>query len=59
MAVYQVSGEYATLHAAARASILPLRAAAMESLTALRRGGADILITYFVPQVLKWLAEGE
>ena len=53
---YQVSGEYAMLHHAATAGALDLQTAVMESLTGLRRAGADQLITYFTPQVLEWLA---
>ncbi len=44
---YSVSGEYAMLHAAADRGWLDLEAAALESLTALRRAGADAVVTYF------------
>lgn len=57
LAVYQVSGEYAMLWHAARANAFDLRAAVMESLMGMRRAGADILITYFTPQLLDWLKE--
>jgi porphobilinogen synthase len=55
VACYQVSGEYAMLYHAAEAGAFDLRAGVMESLVGLRRAGADILITYFAPEVLKWL----
>jgi porphobilinogen synthase len=57
LAVYQVSGEYAMLWHAARANAFELRAAVIESLMGMRRAGADILITYFTPQLLDWLKE--
>ena len=47
LAAYQVSGEYAQIIAAARAGWLDQERAMMETLTAIRRAGADILITYF------------
>jgi porphobilinogen synthase len=55
VACYQVSGEYAMLHHAAAAGALELKTAVLETLTGFRRAGADILITYFAPQVLEWL----
>jgi len=57
LAVYQVSGEYAMLWHAARANAFDLRTAVIESLIGMRRAGADILITYFTPQLLDWLKE--
>ncbi len=47
LAVYQVSGEYAMIKAAAAAGALDERAAIQETLTAFRRAGADLIITYF------------
>jgi len=47
---YQVSGEYAMLHAAAAAGAFDLDAAMMESLIAFRRAGADGILTYFAPR---------
>ena len=47
VAAYQVSGEYAMLHAAADRGWLDLEAAALESVLALRRAGADVVVTYF------------
>lgn len=54
-AAYAVSGEYAMIKAAARNGWLDERAATMESLLAMRRAGADILITYAAADVAKWL----
>jgi porphobilinogen synthase len=56
-AVYQVSGEYAMLKAAAQNGWLDERAVVMESLLAFKRAGADAILTYFAPQVARWLAE--
>jgi porphobilinogen synthase len=57
LAAYQVSGEYAALHAAARNGWIDLRRAALESLTGIVRAGADIVITYFALEVSSWLRE--
>ena len=48
---YQVSGEYAMLHAAAERGWIDLPRAMSESITAIRRAGADIVITYFARQL--------
>jgi porphobilinogen synthase len=55
VAAYNVSGEYAMLKAAATAGYLDERAAVLESLTGIRRAGADIVITYHAKDVAKWL----
>jgi porphobilinogen synthase len=47
IAAYQVSGEYAQLHAAAEKGWLDLRATRDESLLAIRRAGADVILSYF------------
>ena len=57
VAAYHVSGEYAMLHAAAERGWLDLRAAALEHTYAMRRAGADLIITYFAPQLLDWLRD--
>lgn len=57
VAAYQVSGEYAMLHAAAQNGWLDLRRCALESLTAIKRAGADVIITYFAKDAARWLAE--
>ncbi|MCD6039387.1 MAG: delta-aminolevulinic acid dehydratase [Gammaproteobacteria bacterium] len=53
--VYQVSGEYAMLKAAAQLQWLDEKAAVMESLIAIKRAGADAILTYFAKQVAEWL----
>ncbi len=55
VAAYHVSGEYAMLHAAAEKGYLDLKQAALETTYAIRRAGADQIVTYFAPQLLKWL----
>lgn len=55
--VYQVSGEYAMLKAASQQGWLEERAVVLESLLAMKRAGADGILTYFAPQVAAWLAE--
>lgn len=55
VAAYHVSGEYAMLHAAAEKGWLDLKETALESTYAIRRAGADLIVTYFAPQLLKWL----
>jgi porphobilinogen synthase len=57
LAAYQVSGEYAALHAAADRGWLDLRRAALESLTGIARAGADLIVTYFALDAAAWLAE--
>jgi porphobilinogen synthase len=54
LAAYNVSGEYAMLKAAGAAGDLDERAAAVESLTAIRRAGADIVITYWAKDFARW-----
>ncbi len=56
--VYQVSGEYAMLMAAARNGWLDERAVILESLLAFKRAGADAILTYFASRVVKWLRQG-
>jgi porphobilinogen synthase len=51
VAAYQVSGEYAMLHAAADRGWLDLDAVAMESLLACRRAGADLIVSYFSERI--------
>jgi len=57
LAAYNVSGEYAMVHAAARNGWLDGRRAALEVLTAIKRAGADIIITYHAKEAARWLAE--
>jgi len=55
--VYQVSGEYAMLEAAAANGWLDRRACALEALTAIKRAGADAVLTYYAVDAARWLAE--
>jgi len=55
--VYQVSGEYAMLMAAAQNGWLNERAVILESLLSFKRAGADAILTYFASRVAKWLKE--
>ena len=57
IAAYQVSGEYAAICAAAERGWLERRAAALESLTAIARAGAGIVVTYFAAEAATWLRE--
>ena len=57
VAAYQVSGEYAMLHAAAANGWLDLKRCALESLTAIKRAGADFILTYFAKEAAKWITE--
>jgi porphobilinogen synthase len=55
-AVYNVSGEYAMVKAAAQAGWLDEKATVLEQMTAFKRAGADLIITYWARQVAGWLA---
>jgi len=55
--VYQVSGEYAMLKAAALNGWLDERACALEALTCIKRAGADGILTYFALDAARWLKE--
>jgi porphobilinogen synthase len=55
VAAYNVSGEYSMIKAAAAAGYLDERAVVLESLTAIRRAGADVVVSYFAPDVARWL----
>jgi porphobilinogen synthase len=55
IAAYQVSGEYAMLQAAIANGWLDEKRAILESLTGIKRAGADMIITYFAEKVLPWL----
>ncbi len=57
IAAYQVSGEYAMIKAAAERGWLDERAVALESLIAIKRAGADLIITYFAQDAARWLDE--
>jgi porphobilinogen synthase len=57
VAAYHVSGEYALIKAAAAAGHIDERAVALETLTAIRRAGADIVVTYHAKDVARWLQD--
>jgi porphobilinogen synthase len=56
-AVYNVSGEYAMVKGAVEKGFLDERAAVLEIMTALKRAGADIIVTYWARELAKWLRE--
>jgi len=56
--VYQVSGEYAMLKAAAQNGWLDEKQVAIEALLAFKRAGADGILTYFAPDAARWIREG-
>jgi porphobilinogen synthase len=53
---YQVSGEFSLIKAGAERGWIDERAAALETLTGIKRAGADLIITYFAPKMAEWLA---
>jgi porphobilinogen synthase len=55
VAAYQVSGEYLMIESAAAAGWLDRKAIILESLTAIKRAGADIILTYYAKEVAHWL----
>jgi porphobilinogen synthase len=55
--VYQVSGEYSMIMAAAGNGWIDERAAALEALTAIKRAGADGILTYFARRAAEWLSQ--
>jgi porphobilinogen synthase len=55
LAAYNVSGEYAMVKAAAAAGWMDERQAALESLTAIKRAGADVVVTYWAKDAARWL----
>jgi len=57
-AAYAVSGEYSMIQAAAKRGWVDERAVTMESLLAMRRAGADIIVTYAAAKAARWLREG-
>jgi porphobilinogen synthase len=55
IAAYNVSGEYAMVRAAARNGWLDERQAALESVTAIKRAGADLILSYWTRDLAQWL----
>lgn len=56
VAAYQVSGEFAMIHAAAKAGVFDLKTMAFESTEGILRAGATIVVSYFTPKFLDWLS---
>jgi len=57
--VYQVSGEYAMLKAAAQAGWLDERSCVLETLVAMKRAGADAIMTYYALAAADWLRDAK
>lgn len=57
LAAYSVSGEYTMIKNTARAGYLDYRRTVVEAMTAIKRAGADILITYFAKELAQWMKE--
>lgn len=55
LVAYHVSGEYSMIHAAAERGWIDLKSCALEATYAIKRAGADLIISYFAPQMLDWL----
>jgi porphobilinogen synthase len=55
--VYQVSGEYAMVKSAAEKGLFDEKNAVLETMTALKRAGADIIVTYWARELATWLRE--
>ncbi|KAI7531630.1 Delta-aminolevulinic acid [Hortaea werneckii] len=55
VAAYHVSGEYAMIHAAAKAGVFDLKTMAFEATEGILRAGASIVVSYFTPEFLDWL----
>jgi porphobilinogen synthase len=55
VAAYNVSGEYAMIKAAAQQGWIDEQTVVMETLTGLKRAGADVILTYFAKDVATWL----
>jgi len=57
LAAYQVSGEYAMIKSAANAGFIDEKSVVMETMTAFKRAGCDLVITYYAAQIADWLSE--
>jgi porphobilinogen synthase len=55
LAIYQVSGEYAMIKAAALAGVIDEKAIALETMIAFKRAGADLIITYYAERLADWI----
>lgn len=59
IAAYHVSGEYSLIKAGAKLGYLDEKKIVLESLTSIRRAGADLILTYFAVDVIGWIRQGE
>lgn len=59
LAAYNVSGEYAMVKAAAQKGWIDERRVVLETLTGIKRAGAEIILTYHAPDAARWLQEGK
>ena len=59
VAAYHVSGEYSLIKAGARLGYVDEKKVVLESLTSIKRAGADVILTYFAGEVITWLRQGE
>ncbi|MDQ4503318.1 porphobilinogen synthase [Sinomonas sp. ASV322] len=57
VAAYQISGEYAMIEAAAANGWIDRKAAILESVLGIRRAGANMVLTYWAPEIARWLRE--
>jgi len=55
LAVYQVSGEYAMIKAGAAAGVINEKSIVLETMTAFKRAGCDLIITYYAEDLVKWI----
>ncbi|KHL01658.1 porphobilinogen synthase [Sinomonas humi] len=58
VAAYQISGEYAMIEAAAANGWIDRKASILESVLGIRRAGANMVLTYWAPEIARWLREG-
>jgi porphobilinogen synthase len=58
LAAYHVSGEYAMIKAAAERGWIDERKVVLETLTAIRRAGADLILTYYAKEAADWIRAG-
>jgi porphobilinogen synthase len=59
VAAYQISGEYAMIEAAAANGWIDRKASILESVLGIRRAGANMVLTYWAPEIAGWLREGQ
>lgn len=57
LAVYHVSGEYSMIKAAAAAGVIDEKAVVLETMTAFKRAGCDLIISYYSEDLIRWLAQ--